>query len=271
MDKLSLLAVFTVSLPEAALNIYIGFLLTNNKTYLYLNDRQNLLRMTLTVCLMVCASTLTRFMLQDLVLIVFCNIILYMFSIKLIYRITWNETFFAVVCFYGFLICIEALFISPYLQFVAGDFQKLHSDDALRFLFVVPERILQLVAIVSLWDAQRTFINIKDYAKPKYMLVMLIAILFIGEVSFLSLIIFNFHKMSVLMKLACSGGGCSFSAVNFLGFRLMNLLLNNVQEKYLKERWDLKKQVKNDFSAIYHLLEAGNIETAKKICRENLL
>lgn len=265
MDKMSLFSILTVSVPEAILDIYFGFLITGDKVHLYLDDRINIVRLLIAVTLMSAASATLRYILpNNFLLVLVAHIIVYILILKTVYKLKWGKSAVVVAAFMFFLVSIELLYFFPFMTFVPEQAKSIYSNDILRLLYSLPERVIQLFAIISLWNVNKVYFNIKQYKKLLIPFIGLILILSLTEIAFVVIFVNLSGMMDIKVKLIYAAAFFMFALVNYLLFRFISKLSNVISENEFAEFLEYKRQVKGTTLDIYTLINSGEVDSAKK-------
>lgn len=269
MDKMSLFSILTVSVPEAILNVYLAFLITGEKTNLYLADRINIMRMLYFVCALVISQAVTRAVLPNIILVLLINLFVATMLLKIIYKMHWHKAVANSVIMYGFLVSLEIFYTPLFIGITGLSANEIYSNDYIRLLYAVPERVIHLFIIISLWNWNRAFLNLKEYKEIRSSLGVFAIVVLGIEASFFFVFINNVDKFAVNFKIAFSIGLFLFSVFNFFLLRLISVLTNAVMKKEMMEFFSYKKNALNGYRNIYLLLEKGKLDEAKEICQFN--
>ncbi len=140
MDKMTLFAILTVSVPEAFFNIFLGFVFIGRRGLLRLNDRLNLKRMLMSVALMVTVAVTGRAMLPNMVFVIISNLVLYTIILKFVYFkvIKWSEAIACTLIFMSFLATIEFTYLYQFVTFYSKSLINYHSNDMVRLVSSIP-------------------------------------------------------------------------------------------------------------------------------------
>lgn len=271
MDKMSLFSILTVSVPEAILSLYFGFLITGEKTHLYLTDRINVIRLFIAVSLMVFTSVLYRAFLPNLVVILFFNVITYIIIFKYVYQIKLYKSLITVVIALGFLMSVEML-CTPLLMYVTKwTLKEILTNDYYRLVFNIIERLIQIFVIISLWNWNRVLVQLKNYKEVRAAFAIFMLLLLLVEIVFFAAFVNIFPSLSAALKLLYSLGGFIFCIINFYFFKFISILTNAVLKQELEDNLEYKREIKSNYASIYYYLEKGDIESARKVCRNSLV
>ena len=227
MDKMSFFSILTVSVPEAILDIYVAFVLTGQRNKLYLDDKLNVIRLIISVCLITTVAVTTRAILYNILLIVLANIIIYTIIIKFVYRIKWPEAFSCVIIIFAVLITVEGLYIPIFVNFVSKSLSNLYAKDMLRFISTIPVRVIQVAIIVSFWKWDLVYLRVKGSKRFRNALFLLMFVLLFTEAIYSFLFVYNLHVINDLSKVIFSIGGVLLV--------IFNILLRKVVIKIFKE------------------------------------
>jgi len=221
MDKMSLFTILAVSLPEAVLNIYIGLLLTGHRSKLYLDDKINIVRLIITAPLMVSVTFFSRYILTELLLVVLFNVLLYTLILLLVYKIKWHEAVLAVLIFYGLLITIEIAYMPQFFVLFEISMEEYFASDLTRFFTSIPQRLIQLGIVVSLWNWDIVYLKLQYHKKLKYYVLAFTFLLFIAEVSFCTLFLYSLNMLTHNFRIYFSILSIVFVAVNITYFKML--------------------------------------------------
>jgi hypothetical protein len=270
MDKMSLFSVLAISLPEAVLNIYLSFLITGEKTHLYLDDRINIIRLCIAAPLMAVATYTVRAVMPNVNFILLVNILVYIIIIRFVYNMKFFKAFINVIVFMGYLISFEVIFTPVFFQIAGINASQLLSNDSLRFLYAVFEKVPEIFIIISLWNWNKASFNIKEYKETKAIFSIFIMVLIMTEAIFCFIFVYNLDKIPMVFRVIFTFGCVLFAVFNFLLFKLISVLTNAVAKKEITQSMEYKKETRNSFTDIYSSLEDGDIERAKRICEHSL-
>lgn len=224
MDKMSLFSIMTVSVPEAFLDIYVGFVLMGQRNKLYIDDKLNVLRLLAAVVLMVSVSVISRAVLPSVILTMFPCIAFYTIILKSLYRLKWSEALLTVVLIYGVLLTIEVAYISQFAQLISNKANVLWTDDMKRLCMSIPERVLQIIIIISFWKWDLAYLNIRNNKKILFTFILLVILLFLAEFAFMFAFAYFIEKMSMVLRIVCTVASLMFAIANFLLFKIITML-----------------------------------------------
>lgn len=221
MDKMSLFSILTVTVPEVILDIYVAFVLTGQRNKLYLDDKLNILRLSIVVILFSATEVITRAYIFNLGLVVLSNILIFSIVFKFIYKIKWSESFLCSVIIFGTLITIELFYMVQFMSFVDKNISNYYSNDVARFVLTIPERIIQIIIIASFWKWDLVYLNIRNKKNVLPIAILFIILLISSEVIFMYAFTCNINEMSTSLRILCSIGSLLFALVNFLFCKLI--------------------------------------------------
>ncbi|MCX7923765.1 MAG: hypothetical protein N3B21_17410 [Clostridia bacterium] len=224
MDKMSLFSILTVSMPEVILDIYLGFVLIGQRSRLYLDDKLNLLRLFIAVPLLVIAQVTARAVLPNLLFVLLANILFFIIILKFVYTLKWRESILSTLIIYGFLITVEATYVHQFAGFINKSAGTFFSNDIVRLLYSIPERIIQLIVIVSLWRWDIVYFNLLRNKKILYTFSLFAVLLFSAEVTFIYAFVHYIDKMSPAFRIACSIASVMFALINFLACKVIIMI-----------------------------------------------
>lgn len=268
MDKMSLLSVVTVSIPEEILSIYLCFLITGEKLHLFLDDKINVIRLAIAVSLMVTSSVVLRALLPEMVLFFLANMLVIAVIFKFTYKMKWYKAAINSLILYGFLISIEMVYAPIFLTIAHINVEQLRSSDIWRIIYSIPVRGIQLFLIISLWNWNKVVFNIKEYKEVRGIFFIFMTVLLSTEILFLFLFLKHFSNMESQVQWIYMGGFSLFAVLNFSLFKLLSVFTNAIIRRDLAEYINSKREARNTVESIETLLEKGEIEKAKFLCRE---
>lgn len=229
MDQMSLFSILTVSVPEAILNIYIGFVLIGHRTKLYLDDKLNIIRLISAVPLMVIVAVINRSLVSNLVLVLLINVVAYTLIIKLVYKLKWFESLLCVVIFVGILITIEFAYMYQFLVLMDMSIEDYLKSDIMRFIISLPQRAIQVAIIISFWNWDLVYLSIQSYKKVKSLVISFTLLLFLTEAAFYTLFMYSLEMLSTTYKIYYSICCFMFVVINFLFSKLLTTLLKKIK------------------------------------------
>lgn len=268
MDKMSLLSVVTVSIPEEILSIYLCFLITGEKFHLFLDDKINVIRLAIAVSLMVTSSVVLRALLPEMVLFFLVNMLVIAVIFKFTYKMKWYKAALNSLILYGFLMSIEIVYAPVFLTIAGITMEQLQSSDSWRILCSIPIRGIQIFLIISLWNWNKVVFNIKEYKEVRVTFFLFMTLLLSIELLFVLIFLNNFSGMASHVRWVYMGGFSLFSVLNFSLFKLLSVFTNAVVRRDLAEYINSKREARYTVESIEALLEKGEVEKAKYLCRE---
>ncbi len=221
MDKMSLISILTVAVPEAILNIYIGFVFTGQRSKLYLDDKLNLIRMIATVSLMVVAAVVTRATASDLITVLLINILLYSLILFFVYRIKWYEAVISVMIFVGILITTEFAYMIQFFALLNISLEEYLASDLNRFLISVPQRAIQIFIIASFWNWDIVYLNLQAHKKIRNLVLVCALVLGFTEALFYTLFMYSLDVLTPPFKIYYSIACMMFVVINVLLSRMI--------------------------------------------------
>jgi hypothetical protein len=248
MDKMSLFALCTTSFPEAILNLYIGFTVIGlRKDLLSFPFRENLilgvknsLKLILALVLMLISTFIIRSSVPVGVMTLLLHVITYILILKIIYRINILKIMTSVIGFTGILLTIEALYLPPFFELIHyGDLGSEYTNDLLRIIYSLPDRIVQFLFIIFATKSEAAFISIKDYPYIHKIACKIMALLYFGEAMLLFTFLKAFDKIDVITKVFSFAACITFPIVNLLFFRF---ILKYGEEHRKNKEYELEKQ-----------------------------
>ena len=249
MDRMSLFVISFISFPGALLNVSIGFLLMGYKDFLK-PGIINIKRMTLTVLLMIIADYFIRAY-TPLVVAPLLQILIYILIIKFTWKIAIKKSLACVSLFTGVLITIELIYAPTMLVYLQKTLYQVYSNDTLRLICSVPERLIQLGVCISLWNTVTVFIDFKKYkGMLKYATVVLM-LLYAIEIIFMFTFMYNIDKMDLLTKILDIIISLGFVIFNSLIFKFIATYSKTIIETE-KEKHDINnKRIMDEFAKLF--------------------
>ena len=279
MDKMNVLNVLTVSLPEAILSVFIGFLVIGEKHKLFFN-KLNLIKLGITLVLMLSGSVIIRNLMPNIGAILFSHIALYTGAIKFVYNTdynsklknvllnNWQKPLIMSVFMLGFLVFAEMLFVSQLSLFLDKHITDFYSENLKRILYSLPSRILQLSAVITLWNWNITLCNMRRFKDIRNIAVITILFLLIGECSFLYIITSHFVEYGFKTRIFLTLSFGSLMGLNFCIFRLITVVTKVVKLEDLRNFKILQKERDKIIEIAYNYLEKNDIKKAKKMLKQ---
>ncbi len=269
MDKMSLFSVLTVSIPEYILDIYVAFLITGEKTHLYLSDKINVVRLAITISLLSIGVWVVRAAMPNLYFIMISNFFLYIIILKFIYSFKWTKSIINVLIIFGILLAIESIYTPIFFQMFKLNLEKLLGSDIDRLIYTIPERIMQISIIVSIWNWNGVYINLKEYKKARVPFIVFIVIFIAVEWFVFLIFCLSFDKFTILYKVIFAIAFLCFALANFSMFKFISTLTNSILEDEWVKQIDLKKKYGNEKKQVIKYLENGNVVSAMNALKEN--
>ena len=265
MDTMNLFNILTVSVPEAVLNVFVGLLVVGGKRFLK-PGKANIFKMLLAVVLMVTSSVTFRAIMPDINIALLVNIIAYIIIIKSVYSVQWWKALTITIFFVGLLITIEGAYMPYCVAFILKNLNNLWSDDITRFIYVLPERLIQIAVVVSLWNWDIILVNLKKYKEIRLISSMYIITLLTVEAIVSFTFVENLDIIALNTKIALSMVCVLFIVINALSFKMITLFTRTARDEGVKKQ---KRENYNTLAMINERLEKGQIEKAREMCRNS--
>ena len=146
--------------------------------------------------------------------------IVYSLLLKYLYKLTWVKSIIGVITFAILIISLESLYVPFCIHYFYNGVEAnlFNSPELKRFLCFLPERIGQLVVIVSFWDFNFAIRKIKQYKLSIWGFLFIMFIIFFMEVNFTRFYVSYFKTFDLFTKI--SYGLCCFSS-GFLNFMIV--------------------------------------------------
>ncbi|RCX08678.1 hypothetical protein DFR58_14121 [Anaerobacterium chartisolvens] len=238
MDTMNIIVLLLVSIPESIFNLFLGFLITGQKEYIFINSLRKLLKLITTAAIMSISSYVIRTFVPIGIMTIGLHFIAYTIIIKFCYRIKITKSLASVTFFTGFLMTVEILYIPPLAIFIQKNILKIYDDNILRIVCTIPERIIQFIAVIWLWNCGVVLVDLKKYKDIRKMATIILLILYAIEMFSLFTFIKQIDIMDLTTKvtymLICIG----FVALNILMFKFISKFTATVIEE---ETRDFKK------------------------------
>ncbi|EGD47060.1 hypothetical protein Cpap_1452 [Ruminiclostridium papyrosolvens DSM 2782] len=139
--------------------------------------------------------------------------VVYCIILKYFYNTTWMESLLGVAAFSILIISFESLYV-PYCirYFYNGSEANLLNSPALKiFLCFIPERIVQIIAIISFWNFSSVIQKLKQYQIGLKGFIFIVFTLFFIELNLTKIVIAYFPVFSldtkILLGLCCACSG----------------------------------------------------------------
>ena len=181
MDKMSLLSILFVSIPELVLLVITTLTIAGYKNVMNFRDKNNLIKLLLTAVLMVISSTIGRAVLPLVTLNFLVMLLLYPLIMISIYR---HRVLFTILGFLFSLVILivgEAVFVSIFLKIINISLQEAQSSDILRILSTVPVRVLQLFALISVCRVRNISLSVTKLSLDEWMQITLFGFMIISS------------------------------------------------------------------------------------------
>ncbi len=292
MESMNLVSILAVSLPEAVLSLSIGLLAIGEKNklkFLATDERNklklqkfNLLSFALTVMIMILGTFVIRSIAPNITFVLLGHIIWYTIAIKFTYDTdytsnfkeillsNWYKAFVRSIFSLGFLVFAEMAFVSQISLFLEKSINELYSENVQRFLFSLPSRVLQLTAVISLWNWNVILINMKKFKEIRKITIATILLLLTIEASLLYFITSNFIHFDFNTKIVLSVIFTGLIGLNFCMFRLITVVTKVIKLDELKNFKKIQKENDKVIKIAYNYLERNDIQKAKDAIKEKI-
>lgn len=249
MDRMNLFVMSFVSFPGALLNVAIGFLLMGYKDFLK-PSVVNIKRMVLTILLMIIADYFIRAY-TPLAIASLLQILVYILIIKFTCEITIKKSLTCVSLFTGVLISIELIYAPTMLVYLQKSLYQVYSDDTLRLICSIPERLIQLGVCISLWNTVTVFVDFKKYKGMLKYATAVLMLLYSIEIIFMFTFMYNIDKMDLLTKILDIIVSIGFVVFNSLIFKFISAYSRTVL-KTEKEKHDISnRRIMDEFAKLF--------------------
>jgi len=145
VDKLSVVNLFTVNLPDTLMISLIG-LLTIGK-FSYFKDKHNFIRIALFTVIAAVIFFFTRSLVHNVVEQMVISILMYSLLFIFVIGLKFYESIVAGLLGVIILVVIEGIYAPPLFAITHIDIQQAFANDLTRFLYTLPERFIQVIFI----------------------------------------------------------------------------------------------------------------------------
>jgi len=168
LDKLSLISLITVSLPDAIMIALIGLLSIGK--FSYFKNKFNYVKIAIFAILSSTALYFIRPIVSDLIEQLIVGILLYSLLFIFILGLKFYESILAGLIGMIILVLIEAFYVPSLLSITRLKIEEVFNNDFNRFLYSSPERVIELVIVyislrfkLKIFDFDKTNIKKIDY------------------------------------------------------------------------------------------------------------
>ncbi len=265
LEQLSITGIITVSFPEAIIITVLGITATGK--FKYLGNKLNLIK----IILMAVAITLLSNFLRGKLSSEIESVLINLFIVSLLYifiaRLKFYESIMAALLSIIIIAVIQNFTVLGVSTISGLTYNEAFKNDLKLFLFVIPERILEIALIIlslrfnlKIIDLDNT--NIK---KKEYYIQLLVYIISICFLIFLSYF---------MVKILISGGGNHTSSTNSLLLRLnvylalfvtivLTLAIHNTTEHYQNKNTLNNNEIMQSLDYISGLINEKDLPEAK--------
>lgn len=238
MDKMSVFAMLTTSLPETVFNIYVTFLilgiwLPEIRGLLPFKDfaqnrKSNIVRFFVAVVMLSFVCIASRWFIDNMIIMIAIETILGIIALKYVYKIEFWKSTIAMLIYAVFLIVVESIFIPPTLKVLGITQTDLYNaNDTLRVILSLVDRVFQTAAILLLWNWQVMTLNMSQ-SKGAFKWVMPSMVGFVISELFLYYIILNSIPSLNMYMVVLGGAGCLILLLsNVLMVKAITIILKN--------------------------------------------
>lgn len=259
MDKMSILKLILVTVPESIFNIYIALLITGEKLKLPLKgyrneEKRNIIKLITAVTLFSTVQYIGRASISDLYIYTICNVISSIIILRFIYSpftrfdkdkkliinvknsfYNWKKPFIQVCIIFIVLLTIENLYLPLVVKILnISTYSEVYKIPWANLVIPQVDRFFQFLIISLLWDLSRVNNNIiKNYKCNKVLFVVLFLYILIFEFSMYYIYLRYFNVFSNAIKIFFFILLASMSIINIYAYKAT---LNIVDKTYLHNK-----------------------------------
>ncbi|PYG87738.1 hypothetical protein LY28_01758 [Ruminiclostridium sufflavum DSM 19573] len=255
---------FLVSLPEAFLNLIIALLITGRKDTLKIN-RNNIVRFTASLFLMLLSSCIIRPVSPNIIINVTLHIIAYSLIFMLVYRMKPVYALFGTAFFLMIITATEVIYTPYVITYVFNGLANFQEGYHWYVLLSLPQRSVQALMIVFLWKHEVLLVTRINCNFHRLFLASFLLLVF-GEQLLYFIFISIFEKLQVVYQITFSASLFIIVLVlNFLIFKLIYTVIGGLVVKSYNKYSDFEDDVKFALGEIRDLLINNQVEEAVKL------
>lgn len=185
MDKMSLLSILLVSLPEEILFVVTTLTVAGYKDVLNLKEKKNFIKLMLASILMVLISASCRLLLPLSTFSSYAMLVLFPMVIILVYKQRFLPSILGFLLSITVLVICEAALLSPFLKLLKITLQDVHSSDMTRILASIPVRALQLLVAVIICRIKDISLSTVKLTIEEWIRIALFGIIILSSMVFI--------------------------------------------------------------------------------------
>lgn len=218
MKGFSILNVFILSAPQFFLCFMFSLIILGKGSEVPFKCDSNkfvrcLIKISISSLLVSFAGAVVGFFIPNMNVTSIVDMVIYCILLKYIYKSSWKESILGVAAFSIILISFESLYVPFCIRYFynGSEANLFNSPELKRFLCFLPERLVQIIIIVSFWNFNFAIQKFKQYKIEMYGFIAIIFMLFFIEVNLTKTYITYFTIFStdtkIILGLCCSGSG----------------------------------------------------------------
>lgn len=256
-----------VSLPEAFLNIVIILLFAGKKEKLNLN-KPNLIRFTMTLVLMLLASSIIRPIAPSVMINMFLHTIVYVIIFVLIYRLKLPYAILSISFMFLIYSTLENLYLPFIITYAFNGIDNFFNQYYLLPLFSIPNRVGQIAVILFLWKYEILLVTRINKRFHKFFIISSLSIIFI-EFFLGYLFCSYFNKINLIHQISLSVSLISFVFLfNFLIFKFFYVVISDMLVNGYKKYNEFEENVLFALTEIQTMLKHSKVDEAIKLIDE---
>jgi len=181
MDKMSIWTILFVSFPEELLIVLTTLVLIGYKDFLNFKKSENIFRLLFSVILMVIFACTGRMLLPSISLNSLVSFIAFTLILTITYRIRLLSSFFSILTAFIVIIVGESTLLVAIMKLFNISLQVFLTNDAIRILVTLPERLLQIMIILIISRIKNTNFNKISLSIDEWIQISLFSMVIIGS------------------------------------------------------------------------------------------
>ncbi|WP_024833801.1 hypothetical protein [Ruminiclostridium josui] len=247
MQNFSVLNIFILSMPQFFFCFMFSLIILGkgsevpfkcDSSKLYIS----LLKMLASAFIVSVVGAIVGYFIPNMNIVSLADMIIYCLLLKYFYKSSWKESVIGVAAFSLLIISFEALYVPFCIRYFYNGIEAnlINSPELKRFLCFLPERLVQIIAIVSFWNFNFAIQKFKQYKIETYGFIAIIFMLFFLEVSITKVYITYFELFSVVNKITLGICSCGSGLLNFV------ILYNYIKIITYVSKFHLERSIKNE-------------------------
>lgn len=253
---MNLYILFLISLPEAALNLYIILCLSGQNFRLNIKDKKNIFLYISALGLMLTSSIIFRPIAPNVIINFALHILAYTFIIIFVYKVDFSKSALCVSLTMVLYALVEHLYMPFIVVYISKGIENFYNGYHLFVLYSLPYRLIQIFIAVFL-NKYSIILEIVKINKQfnKIFIVFMYTIIFLEY--YFSYIFYNyFEKMSIIHQITFSIALLLMVFVtSYLIFKFIYVAMKSVITGGYKQYQELEKNSIFTFDNIYKLLK----------------